>query len=190
MRELQHAEGGNLPSVHSLWNNDGVLVITRRSLLAGLLSTAAAVPARSAFNCGGYVGGMDLGSGDMTATVLTDGTSWLHYTPDQICGQFRRGDAEVHCCCRRRRAFRLMRKMLLRDERSKHERKDTMSTKRRRAGLPRPTRGRGMGTATMVCPNCGEVSRVLRTKSARAASSRDTGSATRRVALTAFTRAR
>jgi hypothetical protein len=38
-----------------------------------------------------------------------------------------------------------------------------MSAKRRRAGLPRPTRGRGMGTATMVCPNCGEVSRVLRT---------------------------
>jgi hypothetical protein len=113
MRELQHAEGGDLPSVRSVWNNDGVLVITRRSLLAGLLSTAAAVPARSAFNCGGYVGGMDLGSGDMTATVLTDGTSWLHYTPDQICGQFNeameemlRADAE---------AFRLMRKMLLRE---------------------------------------------------------------------------
>ena len=38
---------------------------------------------------------------------------------------------------------------------------DSVVKRRRRS--PRPTRGRGMGTATMLCPKCESVSKVLRT---------------------------
>jgi hypothetical protein len=41
MRELQHAEGGDLPSVHSVWNNDGVLMNRDSKPVARLLQVMA-----------------------------------------------------------------------------------------------------------------------------------------------------